>query len=206
MTKIVVVDYNTGNVDSVIKAVKLFENDVIFTKNPKDLNNANKIILPGQGSYNIAIDDLRKTGMFEKLIYKSFRENIPILGICLGMQIMSTLGYENNKETKGLNLIPGRVIKLKDNPNKLPHIGWNTVKFSLNHPIFKNIKNEKDFYFIHSFKYVTDDVNHSFASTHYNENFSSVVIKDTNFGIQFHPEKSLGNGIKLIKNFLNIKI
>ena len=144
--------------------------------------------------------------MFEKLIYKSFRENIPILGICLGMQIMSTLGYENNKETKGLNLIPGRVIKLKDNPNKLPHIGWNTVKFSLNHPIFKNIKNEKDFYFIHSFKYVTDDVNHSFASTHYNENFSSVVIKDTNFGIQFHPEKSLGNGIKLIKNFLNIKI
>tara|TARA_B100000963_G_scaffold348051_1_gene355079 strand:+ start:756 stop:1376 length:621 start_codon:yes stop_codon:yes gene_type:complete len=206
MTKIVVVDYNTGNVDSVIKAVKLFENDVIFTKNPKDLNNANKIILPGQGSYNIAIDDLRKTGMFEKLIYKSLRENIPILGICLGMQIMSTLGYENNKETKGLNLIPGRVIKLKDNPNKLPHIGWNTVKFSLNHPIFKNIKNEKDFYFIHSFKYVTDDVNHSFASTHYNENFSSVVIKDTNFGIQFHPEKSLGNGIKLIKNFLNIKI
>ena len=177
MTKIVVVDYNTGNVDSVIKAVKLFENDVIFTKNPKDLNNANKIILPGQGSYNIAIDDLRKTGMFEKLIYKSFRENIPILGICLGMQIMSTLGYENNKETKGLNLIPGRVIKLKDNPNKLPHIGWNTVKFSLNHPIFKNIKNEKDFYFIHSFKYVTDDVNHSFASTHYNENFSFTRTK-----------------------------
>ena len=205
MKVIALIDYATGNLDSINKAVKLFEKNVIFTKNPKDLDKASKIILPGQGSYNIAINSLKKSGMFKKIIDKSSKENIPILGICLGMQIMSTTGFENNLKTEGLNLIPGEVVKLKSKPNKLPHIGWSTVNFKRGHHFFKNIENNKDFYFLHSFKFIPKDIKSSFGQTNYNEKFSSIVSQDLNFGVQFHPEKSLNNGLKIIKNFVELK-
>jgi len=204
MNKILVIDYNAGNVDSVIKAVKIFNSNVIFSKNLADLDNCSKIILPGQGTYDVAIKELKENGLYEKIIYKTNKENIPILGICLGMQILSSFGYENNLKTTGLNLIPGKVIKLKDNPSKLPHIGWTSVKFVKTDKIFKDIDSEKDFYFIHSYKYIALDKKNTIASSFYNENFSSIVKYENVYGVQFHPEKSLGNGLKLIENFLNL--
>ena len=123
MTKeILIIDYKVGNVQSVIKAVKNLGYSVIFSDDKKDLNKARKIILPGQGSYDFAMKKLDDLDLSSILINKSNKEGIPILGICLGMQILSSKGFENC-ETNGLNLIPGNVKKLESKPNKIPHIG-----------------------------------------------------------------------------------
>ena len=124
--KILVVDYKTGNLDSIIKAISVLGYDPIFSSDKEDLNRSNKILLPGQGSYNKSIENLKKTNLFENLLTKIDKENIPILGICVGMQILSTTGEENSI-SKGLDLIKGHVKKMKTKPYKLPHIGWNTV-------------------------------------------------------------------------------
>jgi len=129
-----VIDYNTGNVDSVIKALKLFSKDVKFSSSRKDLDQAYKIILPGQGSYDHAINELKRKNLFEIIKKKHFSENIPIMGICLGMQILSTYGYENHQKTEGLNIIPGEVIKMEQSPNSLPHIAG--MKYFLKIRIF----------------------------------------------------------------------
>tara|TARA_B100001175_G_C19503990_1_gene639804 strand:- start:876 stop:1493 length:618 start_codon:yes stop_codon:yes gene_type:complete len=205
VNKILVIDYNTGNVDSVVKALKLFEDDVIFSFEKKDLNLAKKIVLPGQGSYDQAIDELKKKDLYEKIINKSNLENIPIMGICLGMQILSSYGYENDKETKGLNIIPGNVKKMDENPYPLPHVGWNEVKINKNDQIFEGIDNNQDFYFIHSYKFIPEDENCILSTSKYNSEFVSMIKKEKNYGIQFHPEKSLKKGLKILENFLKLK-
>ena len=121
------------------------------------------------------------------------------------MQILSTIGIENNK-TKGLNLIEGEVKIMKNKPNKLPHIGWNTVKFlDENENLFKDIQNEKDFYFIHSYYFSCKKSANIIATTKFNEEFPSIVKNNSIYGVQSHPEKSLKNGIKLFENFLKLK-
>jgi imidazole glycerol-phosphate synthase subunit HisH len=205
VNKILVIDYNTGNVDSVVKALKLYENDVVFSFEKKDLDSARKIILPGQGSYDQAIDELQKKNLYEEIIKKSTQENIPIMGICLGMQILSSYGYENNKKTKGLNIIPGHVKKMDENPYPLPNVGWSEVKIDKQDIIFDEIDNNQDFYFIHSYKFVPDDNNCILSTSKYNSEFVSMLKKEKNYGIQFHPEKSLKKGLKILQNFLKIK-
>ena len=125
--KILVVDYRTGNVDSIIKAIKIAGYDVIFSSEKKDFDSISKIILPGQGAYDYAMSQLDKLDLRKKIIEYS-EKGMPILGICLGMQILSDYGSENNN-SKGLGLIEGNVEILKEIPNKLPHLGWNSVKF-----------------------------------------------------------------------------
>ena len=201
MNKILVIDYNTGNVDSVVKALKLYENDVVFSFEKKDLDSARKIILPGQGSYDQAIDELQKKNLYEEIIKKSTQENIPIMGICLGMQILSSYGYENNKKTKGLNIIPGHVKKMDENPYPLPNVGWSEVKIDKQDIIFDEIDNNQDFYFIHSFR-VQSNKNINQSNCHYGEDFIASYEVDNILGVQFHPELSQKNGIKVLKNFL----
>ncbi len=205
MSKILVIDYNTGNVDSVIKALKLFESNVVFSSEKKELNSAKKIILPGQGSYDQAINELKKKNLYDEIIKKSTNENIPIMGICLGMQILSSYGYENNKETRGLNIIPGHVKKMNENPFPLPHVGWSEVKINKKDQIFQGIDNNQDFYFIHSYKFIPEDKNCILSSSNFNSEFVSIVKREKNYGIQFHPEKSLKKGLKILENFLKIK-
>lgn len=204
MSTVLVVNYNTGNVDSLIKAVKVFNTNVIYSDDENELKKVSKIILPGQGSYSVAVKFLKKKNLYSKIIEKSNRENIPILGICLGMQIMSSFGNEN-ENTEGLNLIPGEVIKLKDYPERTPHIGWNKVNFIKKSSLFNDIENFKDFYFMHSYKFVPKDESSILAESKFNELFVSIINFENNYGIQFHPEKSLTNGLKMIKNFLEIK-
>ena len=205
VNKTLVIDYNTGNVDSVVKALKLFEEDVIFSFEKNDLDSAKKIVLPGQGSYDQAIDELKKKNLYENIIKKSARENIPIMGICLGMQILSSYGFENNKKTSGLNIIPGNVEKMEDSPYPLPHVGWSEVKIYKQDCIFDGIDDNQDFYFIHSYKFIPEDTNCVLSKSKYNSEFISVIKKDKNYGIQFHPEKSLKKGLKILENFLKLK-
>ena len=204
MSKIVIVDYSCGNIDSVNSAVSYHGFKATITRDPKIINNADKIILPGQGSFKIGVNNLKEYGIYDLLRSKALKDNTPILGICLGMQILATVGFENGQED-GLNLIPGSVKKMKETKLKLPHIGWNEVKISKKNPIFKDIKDQTDFYFVHSYRFICEDNNDILTTTKYEDTFISSVCKKNIFGVQFHPEKSLVAGLQLIKNFIHIK-
>jgi glutamine amidotransferase len=201
--KILVLDYKTGNVDSVIKAVKTLDFEPIFSSEKKMIDKCSKIIMPGQGSYSQAIIELEKLDLLKDLQYKIIKKSIPVLGICLGMQILSSSGNEGG-EQNGLNLISGKVKILKREPEKLPHLGWNSIKFESEDKLFKDIENNRDFYFIHSFFFDCKEKENIIATTNYNQIFPSIVKKDLIYGVQFHPEKSLKNGLKILKNFLEI--
>jgi len=205
VNKVLVIDYNTGNVDSVVKALKIFEDNVVFSSEKKNLDSAKKIVLPGQGSYDQAIDELKKRNLYQEIIKKSTQENIPIMGICLGMQILSSYGFENNKKTPGLNIIPGNVEKMEDSPYPLPHVGWSEVNINKQDHIFEGVEDNQDFYFIHSYKFIPEDTNCVLSKSKYNSEFVSIIKKNKNYGIQFHPEKSLKKGLKILENFLKLK-
>lgn len=204
MSKIVIVDYSCGNIDSVNSAITYHGFKGVVTRDPKIINNADKIILPGQGSFKIGVNNLKKYSLFDLIISKALNDNTPILGICLGMQVLATMGFENGKEN-GLNLIPGNIEKMKETKLKLPHIGWNEIEISKKSPILKDIKNQTDFYFVHSYKFVCEDNDDILTTTKYEDTFVSSVCKKNIFGVQFHPEKSLTAGLQLIKNFIDIK-
>ena len=204
MSKIVIVDYSCGNIDSVNSAITYHGFKGVVTRDPKIINNADKIILPGQGSFKIGVNNLKKYSLFDLIISKALNDNTPILGICLGMQVLATMGFENGKEN-GLNLIPGNIEKMKETKLKLPHIGWNEIEISKESPILKDIKNQTDFYFVHSYKFVCEDNDDILTTTKYEDTFVSSVCKKNIFGVQFHPEKSLTAGLKLIKNFIDIE-
>lgn len=204
MSKIVIVDYSCGNIDSVNSAVNYHGFKAIITRDLKIINDADKIILPGQGSFKIGVNNLKKYGIFDVLRSKALKDNTPILGICLGMQILATVGFENGQED-GLNLISGSVEKMKETKLKLPHIGWNEVKICKKNPILKDIQDQTDFYFVHSYRFICEDNNDILTTTKYEDTFISSVCKKNIFGVQFHPEKSLVAGLQLIKNFIHIE-
>jgi len=204
MGEIVIVDYSCGNIDSVNSAVNYHGFKATITRDPKIINDADKIILPGQGSFKIGVNNLKKYGIFDLLRSKALKDNTPILGICLGMQILATVGFENGQED-GLNLISGSVEKMKEKKLKLPHIGWNEVKISKKNSILKDIEDQTDFYFVHSYRFICEDNNDILTTTKYEDTFISSVCKNNIFGVQFHPEKSLVAGLQLIKNFIHIK-
>ena len=199
---VAIIDYNTGNVDSVIKAIKFFDKTVILTNNKKEIENSKRIILPGQGSFHFGIQELKKLDLIDLLKYRVLKEKIPILGICLGMQLFAEEGFEKQRTT-GLSFIEGSVKKIPSSL-KLPHIGWNEVNFSKKDPLFDDIDNNKDFYFVHSYYFKCSNLNDKLAITNYDFDFPSIIRKDNVVGFQFHPEKSLKNGLKLINNFLKI--
>lgn len=205
MKKVSIIDYGMGNLDSVAHAVEKCGGVPILTDRENDLKLANYIILPGVGSFKEAMRNLRDRGI-DKLIKKEVVENgIPLLGICLGMQVLATRGFEDGL-SEGLDLIPGEVRKLEpDKPDiKIPHIGWNEVNFDKASAIFDGIPSGKDFYFIHSYHFVCKDKEDVLARTSYCGDFVSSVGRKNIFGVQFHPEKSLSIGLKVLNNFLSL--
>ena len=207
--KVTIVDYNSGNISSVINSFKEVAKDKVNIEVTADLNKINssdKVVLPGQGSFKSCVDALNKiNGLTEALSEFAINNKKPLLGICVGLQMFADIGYEET-ETKGLGWISGKVSKI-DNQNdkyKLPHIGWNQINIVKNSKIFKDIENNSHMYFVHSYEFVPNDKKVISATTDYSTNSVCSVEKENIFGTQFHPEKSDKLGLKIIDNFINI--
>ena len=199
---IAVIDNSYSNLKSITNALSFLNISHVVIKAGDIADNHSHLIIPGVGNFSTVMNDLKKNKEDTKII-NFFKLKKPIMGICLGMQILSSLGDESGP-TSGLNLIPGSVKKMHSLENEyLPHIGWNSVKILKNHPVLNEIKNEMDFYFVHSYKFNLENANHALGETFYCENFNSIVTKDNVIGFQFHPEKSQKYGLKIFQNFCN---
>ena len=207
--KVTIVDYNSGNISSVINSFKEVAKDKVNIEVTADLSkikSSDKIVLPGQGSFKSCVDALNKiNGLTEALHEFAINNKKPLLGICVGLQMFADIGYEET-ETKGLGWISGKVSKI-DNQNgkyKLPHIGWNQINIVKQSKIFENIENNSHMYFVHSYEFIPEDKNVISATTDYSSNIVCSVETENIFGTQFHPEKSDKLGLKMIDNFINI--
>lgn len=200
-----IIDYGLGNLSSVYNAFKKETEDVEIFDNPNLTKSYSKIVLPGVGSFSIGMDFLQKKG-WEKEIVNHVTSGKYILGICLGMQLLFNVGEEDGA-TDGLKIIDGSVKKMKISNNlKLPHVGWNNLLFKKKHQIFDGLNTKVDFYFVHSYACFVSDEKNILAEFNYGDkNFTACVGKDNVIGTQFHPEKSLPSGLKLIKNFVTLK-
>jgi glutamine amidotransferase len=228
--KIVVIDYGAGNVESVLNALFLLKGDdeILVSNNPADLKSANHLILPGVGAFGDCVEGLKSIeGLLPELRKQVLTEKKPFLGICVGMQVLASVGYENG-EHQGLCFINGHVEKIGANSEqmssrsaaqrdlplsrgmgggfklKIPHMGWNNIIVKPNkHAVLKDIKDGEHFYFANSFHFICQNENNVLAQVEYGEKLTAIVAKENIFGAQFHPEKSGEAGLKLLKNFLN---
>ena len=203
--KIGIVDYGLGNIQSIKNAI-LFnspEVKVELIKNPEGLSQVDKLILPGVGAFGDAMRLINEKG-WDQSINEEAKKGKYILGICLGMQLLSSKSFEFGQH-QGLNLIKGEVIKFDLSTNcRIPHIGWNNVHFDVEHPLTNGIDQNSDFYFVHSYHFRCANKEDQLASTNYEKNFTSIVARENVMGTQFHPEKSQGVGLKLISNFIEV--
>ena len=206
---VTIVDYNSGNISSVINSFKEVAKDKVNIEVTSDLNkikSSDKVVLPGQGSFKSCVDALRNIkGLVDTLNDFTINNKKPLLGICVGLQMFADIGYEET-ETRGLGWISGKVLKI-DNKNgqyKLPHIGWNQIKIAKDSKILKDIDNYSHMYFVHSYEFVPEDKNVISATTDYSSNIVCSVEKENIFGTQFHPEKSDKIGLKIIDNFIKL--
>ena len=194
-----------GNFRSVQKSFERNNCDVTVTNNHKKIMNADKIVLPGVGSFKDGMKNLSNLGLLNVLNEAVIDNKKPFLGICLGMQLMANIGYENSK-TNGLGWIDGEIVKFNflDNKSlKIPHVGWNNVRFKGNNLIFDEIPDNSDFYFVHSYHFnLNEDV--ISGTTEYGYEFVSAISKNNLYGFQFHPEKSQELGLAIINNFINL--
>lgn len=202
MQKVTIIDTGCANLSSVQFALKRLNVECIVSADEKIINNSDKLILPGVGTAVAAMKNLQDRNLPE--IITSCQK--PILGFCLGMQMLGEYSEEsmsnNGTEIKCLNVVHGVVRQMKVGNLPLPHMGWNQVFYKEDSPLFKGIKNGSYFYFVHS--YAMDITDNTIATCTYGQEFTAVVNKDNFFGTQFHPEKSGAVGAKLIKNFLDM--
>lgn len=206
---IVVIDYGVGNVKSIINALKFNGVNALLSNKEKDIINASGIILPGVGAYSKAMENLNKLNLVD-IITKYSKTNRPILGICLGMQML----MESSEEfgiTKGLGLIKGNVKKFTFDASprmKLPHISWSNLEpdvLNWNNTILDGLNSENNFYFVHSYVVIPTNKQEILSLSSYcNQIFCSAIKKDNIYGCQFHPEKSASSGLKIINNFVDI--
>ena len=198
--KITIVDYGMGNIYSLQSALKFLGYDSICSNKSEDIINADKIILPGVGSFKIAMDNIIKLKIDKSIKIAVKENNIPILGICLGMQLLGVSSTED-RFSNGLNLFEGEVTKFTDQSVKIPHVGFNNIYYPDNSTLYKGIKMNSDFYFVHSYKMKTNKIKGIGYSSN-GENFVASFEHGNIFGTQFHPEKSQTNGLLLLKNFI----
>ena len=195
-----IVDNDMGNLRSVASAVAQNGYEAKVTASPDEVEGFTHLILPGVGAFHRAMRKLSETGMGEAV--RAFAASSrPVLGICLGMQLLASSG-EEGEETEGLDLIPGRVRRLSGEGGlPLPHVGWNAARFRRGHRVFDGVKPGRDYYFVHSFVLDTREPDCAVAQTEYGETFCSIAARGNVIGFQFHPEKSQANGLRLIENF-----
>ncbi len=206
---VIIVDYKSGNISSVINSFKEVAKDKVTIEVTSDLNkikSSDKVVLPGQGSFKSCVDALNKIkGLVDTLNEFAINNKKPLLGICVGLQMFADVGYEEIK-TNGLGWISGKVSKINNQKGKfkLPHIGWNQINIVKDSKIFRNIENNSHMYFVHSYEFIPEDKNVISATTDYSSNIVCSVEKENIFGTQFHPEKSDKFGLKIIDNFINL--
>jgi glutamine amidotransferase len=211
--EIAIIDYGSGNLRSVAKAFEkaikeetLDEYKVIMATSAKDIANSSHIVLPGVGAFGDCKQGLSSIpDLTEAIEDAAFNKGLPLLGICVGMQLMATTGHEYGTH-QGLDWVKGAVVPIdsKDKTLKIPHMGWNNIS-TTNHPIFDGIENGSHAYFVHSYHFKCEDEKDIIATTDYGQTITAAIAKDNIVGTQFHPEKSQAIGIKLISNFLKWK-
>lgn len=194
-----IIDYGVGNLHSVEKALLTIEAPVTVSDNNEILASMDALVLPGVGAFGDAIDALR-TRAFDQLLINAAKEGKPILGVCLGYQLLFDESEEFGQH-QGLGLIPGRVLRFPDNHLCVPHVGWNQVAKFQSHPLLTDIADESYFYFVHSYYVELQDNDALIGVTDYGLSFASIAAKGNIMGVQFHPEKSQQVGLQLLKNF-----
>ena len=199
---ITIVDYGLGNLGSVLNMMKKISTPAEITSDLNRLRKAEKILLPGVGAFDPAMEKLTGTELRKILDEKALVEKIPILGICLGMQLL-TRGSDEGK-LQGLNWVPSFTYKFPSSYLKVPHMGWNLVIKNNDSPLTQGFLPDYKFYFVHSYYVKVDDDCYSILQTNYGITFDSVIQKDNIFGAQFHPEKSHRFGMQLFKNFAKL--
>jgi glutamine amidotransferase len=203
---IAVVDYGMGNLRSVAKALRAVGLDPVVTDRPRKIADAQAVVLPGVGAFGDCMKNLRERGLIEPVL-AAIRSGKPYLGLCLGLQILFDASEEFGRR-KGLGLVPGRVVRFRDDlPDgrggtlKVPHMGWNAVAHRRGAALFRGIPKGSHFYFVHSYYAVCDDPAHVLATSSYGADFTVAVRRDNIVACQFHPEKSQAMGLKLLANF-----
>ncbi len=200
---IAIVDYNAGNLTSVGRALEHIGYSYIITSNPQKIMDASKIIFPGVGAAGTAMKNIKSLGL-DKALISAFEIKKPILGICLGSQIIMSESKENNQ--KCLGIMEGYTKSFSENTGlKIPHMGWNGINIEQKHPIFAGLKKDEEFYFVHGFYPLPKNRKHIFATTDYGIKFPSVVGDGSLIATQFHIEKSGEAGLKMLSNFCNWK-
>ena len=202
LINIKIIDYGMGNIQSVKNAFELLDCNVQIIDNPDEIKNADGIILPGVGAFGNAIKNLEEKKIINPLKDAVLDQKIPLLGICLGMQLLADSSEERGSN-KGLSFISGDIRKIPEIKGyRLPHVGWNDVSIKKEDHLFKNITDKSSFYFVHSYRFECDE-DYVVATTDYGQNINAVVQKDHIFGVQFHPERSQKKGFHLINNFID---
>lgn len=197
---IAIIDYGMGNLRSVQKAFEKVGAAAVITQNPADIEKADKIVLPGVGAMQPAMQKLKELHFIDP-IKKSIGDGKPFLGICLGLQLLFEKGFEGG-EADGLNIFPGTVERFSS--LKVPHMGWNQIKIRDSQcPLFAGVSNMSNFYFCHSYYVNPQDPTIVATTTDYGIEFTSAIARDNVFGVQFHPEKSQTLGLEILKNFSN---
>ncbi len=200
---IAMIDYDAGNIKSVEKALQKLGADVVITKEPQVILSADKVILPGVGSFGDAMNNLKKYGL-DKVIDQVVENGTPFLGICLGLQLLFERSDESPEAT-GLGILKGEILRIPDAEGlKIPHMGWNSLHLQNNGRLFQGLKENDYVYFVHSYYLKAEDESIVKATTNYSVNIHASVEKDNVFACQFHPEKSSDVGLKILKNFVEL--
>lgn len=203
MTATAIIDYDAGNLGSVEKALKYLGQTPVVTRKPQEILQADRVILPGVGSFGDAMNRLRQYDLVD-VIRQAAGQGTPFLGICLGLQLL----FESSEETpgeQGLGILPGRIVRIPPGPGrKIPHMGWNSLEIRPDSRLFKGIRSGSYVYFVHSYYLQAQDPSIVAASTEYGVHIHAAVEKGNVFACQFHPEKSGQTGLDILKNFLEL--
>ncbi len=203
--RVMIVDYGAGNLNSVKRSLDILGAASTVSSDPKDIEMADKIILPGVGHFGRAMSSLQQLELLDPLHQAVIVKRKPILGICLGMELMAEKSAEGN--ARGLGWLDAEVVEFKISDKKrykVPHMGWNRLRRKKDSRLLKNVDESSEFYFVHSYHLTIRDQSDLLSETHYGISFPSAIEKDNVFGVQYHPEKSHDAGIQVLKNFIEM--